>query len=86
MSEHANIETFFVTLQRIVTKQLGSDLFVHFKCVKVLSQTTAYKYGAFPSQPISEDGEAKLPSDIFNSKPAHLPTPLLLPGGAGRSD
>lgn len=54
MPGHANIETLFVTLQRIVTKQLGSDLFVRFKCVKVASQTIAYKYGAFPSQPISQ--------------------------------
>lgn len=54
MPGHANIETLFVTLQRIVTKQLGSDLFVHFKCVKVVSQTIAYKYGAFPSQPVSQ--------------------------------
>lgn len=48
MPGHANIETLFVTLQRIITKQLGSDFFfVHFKCVKVVSQTISFKYGAF---------------------------------------
>lgn len=54
MSGHANIETLFVTLQRIITKQLGPDFpfFVHFKCVEVVSQTISFKYGAFQSQPV----------------------------------
>jgi len=51
MPGHANIETLFVTLQRIVSKQLDLDLFVHFKCVKIVSQTIAYKYGAFQVSP-----------------------------------
>lgn len=78
MPGHANIETIFVTLQRIVTKQFGSDLFVHFKCVKVVSQTIAYKYGVFPSQPVWQRTE-KQNFHLIPSAQSLLTSQFLLP-------
>lgn len=68
---------------------MGLDLFVHFKRVKVVLQSIAYKYGAFLSQPISQRVE-KQNRHLIPSAQSLLTSQLspsdMVPSRAGRSD
>lgn len=79
MPGHANIETLFVTLQRIITKQLGSDLFLCILNVLKLCHKLFLLNMVLSEVSLSyREWRIKLPSDIFSSKPAHVPAPLPL--------